>query len=166
MISRTNGILFDIFNVAVVSRWLKCMVCRTSDTLFVSALCCQGSGFIESSPTIETLLDIVRCCRVHSREVGERMTVSVGVQNSQQNLVVEYWSSLSRCDRAWDTTQSPYWIRSTQFPVTSLQCYNGYKQLVDHTSPLNWNQLQQKKGVHPGVSITGSAPPSCRQVKI
>ena len=57
----------------------------------VSGLCCQGSaGFIKSSPTSETLLDIVRCCRVHSREVGERKTVSVGVHNSQQNLVVGY----------------------------------------------------------------------------
>ena len=67
-----------------------CMVRRTSDTLFVSGLCCQVSGFIKSSPTSETLLDIVRCCRVHSREVGERKAVSVGVHNCQQNLVVGY----------------------------------------------------------------------------
>ena len=66
------------------------MVGRTSDTFSDSALWCQGSGFIKSSPTSETLLDIVRCCRVHSREVGERKTVSVGVHNSQQNLVVGY----------------------------------------------------------------------------
>ena len=66
------------------------MVGRTSEALFVSGLCCQGSGFIKTSPTSETLLDIVRCCRVHSREVGERKTVSVGVHNSQQNLVVGY----------------------------------------------------------------------------
>ena len=66
------------------------MVRGTSDTLFVSGLCCQGSRFIKLSPTSETLLDIVRCCRVHSREVGERKAVSVGVHNSQQNLVVWY----------------------------------------------------------------------------
>ena len=66
------------------------MAPRTRDTLFVSGLCCQGSGFIKSSPTSETLLDIVRCCRVHSREVGERKTGSVCVRSSQQNLVVEY----------------------------------------------------------------------------
>ena len=66
------------------------MVGRTSDALFVSGLWCQGSGFIKSSPTSETLLDIVRCCRVHSREVGERKAVSVGVHNCQQNLVVGY----------------------------------------------------------------------------
>ena len=90
VISRTNGHFFDKFNGAVVSRGWRCMVRRTSDTLFVSGLCCQGSGFIKSSPTSETLLDIVRCCRVHSREVGERKTVSVGVRSSQQNLVVRY----------------------------------------------------------------------------
>ena len=121
VISRTNVNLFDIFNGAVVSRWWKWMVGRTSDTFSDAALWCQGSaGFIKSSPTSETLLDIVRCCRVHSREVGERKAVSVGVHNCQQNLVVGYWSSLPRCDRAWDTTQSPYWIRSTQLTVTSL----------------------------------------------
>ena len=67
------------------------MVGRTSDTFSDSALWCQGSaGFIKSSPTSETLLDIVRCGRVHSGEMGERKTVSVGVHNSQQNLVVRY----------------------------------------------------------------------------
>ena len=65
VISRTNVNLFDIFNGAVVSRWWKWMVGRTSDTFSDSALWCQGSaGFIKSSPTNDIiLLDVVRCCR-------------------------------------------------------------------------------------------------------